>query len=104
MQCVSIHELRLESVLAEPLCDAEGRILLNAGTRLTPSLVRRLERWCISKIQVDDTPTATDAVEDSGLPECWDHQFATHESSHEMQTIHRALVQWESTRRRSPQA
>lgn len=105
MERISIHEICLDSVLAEPLLDSEGRILLSQGVRLTPTLIRRLERWCVAQVTVASLPSqhATEVDDTSDLPGCWDHQFANHDDDPEMATIHRALVQWESTRRSSPQ-
>lgn len=54
MRRVSLDQIRDDEVLARPLYDIEGRRLLNAGAKLTPSIVQRLYEKGVTSVYIED--------------------------------------------------
>lgn len=116
MPQISIHDIALDSVLAEPILDRAGRIILPSGTRLTPTIVRRLELWSVATVSIEGvTPTkaplptgdeppavsAAPAPNEDGREEFpWTAEFRPHRDNPQMQLIERALDLWHERRRR----
>ena len=113
MPDVAVHDLQAGSVLAEPVLDPAGRILLQRGAVLTPGLIRRLSRWHVSEVCVLDEVDNAFAVDredstgepgpvDPGTPAgdprvIWDKLFAPTAHSAESRCVHGALVHWYET-------
>jgi putative nucleotidyltransferase with HDIG domain len=57
LRWVSLKYLGAHRVLAQPILDERGRILLSRGVELSPSLVRRLTQLGIHSVCVDDPIT-----------------------------------------------
>ncbi|MHC4871023.1 MAG: hypothetical protein ACYTFY_04190 [Planctomycetota bacterium] len=55
---INASEAEVGMIIARPLPDKQGRIILNVGGRLTPAHVKRLEAWGITElfIQLEDAP------------------------------------------------
>ena len=100
-------------MLAEPVLDPAGRILLQRGAVLTLGVIRRLSRWHVSKVCVLDAVDnefavdREDAMEDPGPVDpgtppgdprtIWDQLFAPTAHSAESRCVHGALVRWYET-------
>lgn len=50
VQHISAQEAKVGMVLAEPIHDQQGRVIMAAGNRLTPVHVKRLDRWGVSEL------------------------------------------------------
>ncbi len=104
MRQVAANEAHAGAILAEPIRDHRGRVLLKAGKPLTPTLIACLERWTIATIFIEDgepESVASEASENETqlwLNERWEKLFEPHLDCPEMQTIHQALRQWLTTR------
>ncbi|MGE3164226.1 MAG: hypothetical protein AB7O52_04930 [Planctomycetota bacterium] len=111
-----LHEIPKGSVLAEPILDGDGRILLRAGTVLTDAVLGVLARLHVSQVDALDadvtddrsTPTRGDGTGESGTnratPEFprtdgWQDLFADHKGSHEMGILEAGLTGWAAARR-----
>ena len=70
MRSVSVADVTTGAHLAQPVLDARGRILLGAGTGLSPTLIGCLERWGIITISIHDPDHLPPAH--PGLLELWD--------------------------------
>ena len=53
MQTISVEQAKVGDVLAEPLLNREGKVLLPKGARLSPAVVSRMQGWGISTLAVD---------------------------------------------------
>jgi hypothetical protein len=60
MKKIQVEMIVDAMVLAKDVCGPSGNVLLAAGTKLTPSLGRRLKNWGIYfvTIQSDDNPAS----------------------------------------------
>ena len=55
MRKVSIHNLKADEILAYPILDAKGRVLLSAGVRLTESYIRKMKQVGVDSALVEDS-------------------------------------------------
>jgi hypothetical protein len=62
MKKIQVETIVDEMVLAKDVCGPSGNVLLAAGTKLTPSLGRRLKNWGVYfvTIQSDDNPASAE--------------------------------------------
>jgi hypothetical protein len=62
MKKIQVENIVDAMVLAKDVCGPSGNVLLSAGTKLTPSLGRRLKNWGIFfvNVQSDDSPVLAD--------------------------------------------
>lgn len=115
MPLISIHDVEVNSVLAEPILDREGRTILAEGTPLTPVILRRLELWSVPRVTVetrvaveprnhasadDGSQIEATPLENATLPAArpWAHPFAPHRDNPQMALVERALDRWAATR------
>jgi len=54
MRRVSLGQIRDDDILARPIYDMDGRRLLNAGVKLTPSIVQRLSEKGVTSLYIED--------------------------------------------------
>lgn len=54
MRRVSLNQIRDDDVLARPLYDIEGKKLLSAGVKLTPSIVQKLMEKGVTSVYIED--------------------------------------------------
>lgn len=54
MRRVSLEQIRDDYILARPIYDIEGRMLLNAGARLTPSILQKLSEKGVTSVYIHD--------------------------------------------------
>ncbi len=64
MKKIQVENIADAMILAKDVCGPSGNVLLGAGTKLTPSLGRRLKNWGIFfvNVQSDDAPARADDV------------------------------------------
>ena len=56
MRRISVSEAKAGMVLARPIVDQQGRVIVNAGTKLSQLYIARLERWGVQELHVEDDP------------------------------------------------
>ena len=54
MRRVSLEQIQDDDILARPLYDIDGRRLLNAGVKLTPSMIQRLLEKGVTSVYIED--------------------------------------------------
>ena len=52
MQTISVDQAKIGDILAEPLLNGEGKVLLPKGARLSPAVVSRMQSWGITSLAV----------------------------------------------------
>lgn len=66
---IDTSEAKVGMILAEPIMDKQGRVIISEGSRLTPVLVKRLSRWGVEEIFIDadaDEKDSSGAADDEG--------------------------------------
>ena len=65
MRQIKVEEAQVGDVLAAPLENAQGRVLLPKGAKLSAAVLARLTGWGVSGLEVEgedpDAPAPTDA-------------------------------------------
>lgn len=65
MRQIKVDEAQVGDVLTAPLENAEGRVLLPKGAKLSAAVLSRLKGWGVSDLEVEgedpDGPVPTDA-------------------------------------------
>ena len=56
MQTVSVDQVKPGMILAKPIIDDKNRVIVTEGAALTAMHVKRLERWGIKQVFVQDPP------------------------------------------------
>jgi len=71
----TVDQLEPGAILAKPIIDNQGRIIIQSGRRLTPMHLRRLQKLGIRSVKIEETGTAFrrqkssgDASEQDGTP------------------------------------
>ena len=76
MKQISAGEAQLGDVIAEPVANAEGRILLPKGSKLSAAVLSRLDGWGVTKLTVEgDDPDGEEEPANSLLDDL-DHRFS----------------------------
>ncbi len=102
MRRVEVTHVAPGALLAQPVLDSLGRVLLSAGAPLTTTVIACLERWRISTVTIkeaedcDDAPCKESHAE--RLREHWERLFGPHQSDPEVALIHSALERWQEAR------
>jgi hypothetical protein len=52
VQKIPTSDAKVGMILAEPITDQQGRIIMTEGSRLTPVHVKRLDRWGVSELVI----------------------------------------------------
>lgn len=78
MRQISVEEAQAGDIVAEPVQDENGRVLLPVGAKLSPAVLSRLKGWGVVNLSVegDDGEAGKSAEEFLGE---LDHRFAGHE-------------------------
>ena len=89
MRDIAVGQAQVGDVVAEPVANAQGRVLLPKGARLSPAVLSRLAGWGVSRLQVEGLdPEAPEASEESGgADEILDARFAAWEGDELMMAI-----------------
>lgn len=69
MKLKSIHALKKNDVLAKPIYNDEGQVLLNASVKLSESMITRLQDKGVSFVYIEDPDTDDIFVNDTLPPE-----------------------------------
>ncbi len=79
MRQISVEEAQAGDIVAAPVQDEGGRVLLPAGAKLSPAVLSRLKGWGVVQLSIegDDDGEGGKSAEDF-LGEL-DHRFAGHE-------------------------
>ncbi len=64
MQRVQVNKLKAGMVLAKPITNESGMVLLSEGTVLTDSLIMRLNRMDITSVSVEGASTTDKTMEE----------------------------------------
>lgn len=77
---IGTEEAKVGMVLASPISDAQGRVIMAAGSRLTPVHVKRFSRWGVTEllIEVDEgsgEPVSTPDKEESAATQQLDKAY-----------------------------
>ena len=57
MRRVSIEQIQDDDILARPIYDIDGRRLLNAGVKLTQSIIQRLVEKGLTSLDIENEKT-----------------------------------------------
>jgi len=52
MRQISVEEAQVGDIIAEPIEDQNGRVLLPAGAKLSPAVLARLKGWGIFTLHI----------------------------------------------------
>ena len=102
---IALSEAPAGSVLASPVLDTKGRILLKEGAVLSPQLAKKLGKWGVLEVEIVGSapeeaaePCASSAARPATSSTPWTELFAPYEADPEMNLIHGALRTWKATR------
>lgn len=102
MTKIALADVPAGSVLASPVLDTKGRILLKDGSVLSPKLVKKLQKWGVHEVQIVGGPEETDESTPKAAPVLtgtpWSEMFAPYAGQPEMDLIHCALRTWKASR------
>lgn len=102
MRRVQVAHVAPGSLLAQPVLDSLGRVLLRAGAPLTTAVIACLERWRIATVTIRDAEDGDDPScqksHAARLREHWEQLFGPHQSDPEVALIHSALERWQKAR------
>ncbi|MFQ5654739.1 MAG: hypothetical protein ACE5GW_08415 [Planctomycetota bacterium] len=102
MQWVPIDEIPESAVLAEPLLDDGGKILLRRGTALTPSLIGHLQSWSVTMVAIEDgQQQAVQAPRHVPSIDEWKALLSPYQAHAEMLLIEKAFERWSAAREAS---
>ena len=94
MRTVTAAEARAGDIVADPVVNDQGRTLLPKGTRLSATVLSRLEGWGVHELYVegeDDTPVIEDGAvvteADADLLSALEHRFSEWEGDATMMSI-----------------
>ena len=64
MRTIKVEEAQVGDVLAEPLVNPNGQILLPKGAKLSPAVISRFRSWNVEVLEVEgDDPSEQDREE-----------------------------------------
>ena len=99
MRRVQVAHVAPGSVLAQPVLDSLGRVLLRAEAPLTATVIACLERWRIATVTILDAEDGDDKPchepRAAKLRKHWEQLFGPHQSDPEVALIHSALERWQ---------
>ena len=86
MRKISIEEAKAGDVIAEPVQDQNGRVLLPVGAKLFQAVLSRLEGWGVFTLGIEDEE-ADGAESKERLLDALEHRFAGLEDDELMMQI-----------------
>ena len=90
MREIAVGQAQVGDIVAEPVVNDEGRVLLPKGAKLSPAVLSRLQGWGVSQLQVEgDEEDGEEGADDDALVEALDHRFADWEGDELMLEIKR---------------
>ena len=80
MRTITVDEVQVGDVVVEPVHDAQGRMLLPVGSKISPAVMSRLADWGVTQLCVEgDRVEAPDGAPDSAGSEelaALEHRFS----------------------------
>ena len=90
MREIAVGQAEVGDIVAEPVVNDEGRVLLPKGAKLSPAVLSRLQGWGVNQLQVEgDEADAEDGANDDALIEALEHRFSDWEGDELMLEIKR---------------
>jgi len=86
MRQISVEEAQVGDIVADPVQDENGRVLLPAGAKLSPAVLSRLKGWGVVNLSIEGDDGEVGKSTEDFLGEL-DHRFAGHESDALMMRI-----------------
>ena len=89
MRDIAVGEAEVGDVVAEPVVNNQGRVLLPKGARLSAAVLSRLAGWGVARLSVEgeDPGALTTAVSAAGADEELDLRFSEWEADDLMMAI-----------------
>jgi len=84
-----VGQAQVGDIVAEPVVNDEGRVLLPKGAKLSPAVLSRLQGWGVSQLQVEGDEEEGDGADDDALVEALEHRFSDWEEDELMLEIKR---------------
>jgi hypothetical protein len=75
MRQIGVEDAQVGDVLAVPLENAQGRVLLPKGAKLSAAVLARLRGWGISRLEVEGDDLAEPAQSPAEAEEAFEHRF-----------------------------
>lgn len=76
MRNIAVEEAQVGDVLEAPLHNAQGRVLLPKGAKLSPAVLARLKGWGIVELTVEGEDEETEAKGPEERREEFERRFA----------------------------
>jgi len=77
MRDIDVGQAEVGDIVAEPVVNEQGRVLLPKGAKLSPAVLSRLQGWGVIRLQVEgDDLDGGDDSDDSVLVEALEHRFS----------------------------
>ena len=97
MRDISAGEAKIGDVVAEPLVNAQGRVLLPKGAKLSAAVLSRLQGWGIHQLKIEgqaevDTAPVTEEDSESALREELEYRFSDWDEDEIMGAIKRIAL------------
>ena len=86
MRQIRVEEARVGDIIAEPIEDQNGRVLLPAGAKLSQAVLARLEGWGVFELSIEGVEKQGGKSKDELLVEL-DQRFAGLEDDETMMQI-----------------
>tara|TARA_Y100000588_G_scaffold340607_1_gene384080 strand:+ start:173 stop:466 length:294 start_codon:yes stop_codon:yes gene_type:complete len=88
MRQISVDEAQVGDVIAAPVENDQGRVLLPVGAKLSAAVLSRLKGWGVETLAVEGEESAADGGAQGGaLVEALEHRFAGFEDDSLMMQI-----------------
>ena len=91
MRHIAVGEAQIGDVVAEPVLNEQGRVLLPKGARLSAAVLSRLAGWGVSRLAVEgedeEAAEVVEAAAGGGALEELDHRFSAWEGDDLMMAI-----------------
>ena len=90
MREIAVGQAEVGDIVAEPVVNDQGRVLLPKGAKLSPAVLSRLQGWGVSQLQVEgDEADGEEQEDDDALIEALEHRFSEWEQDELMLEIKR---------------
>lgn len=91
MRDLDVGQAEVGDVVAEPVVNEQGRVLLPKGAKLSPAVLSRLRGWGVERLQVEgeETADADEGAVDDSLLDALEHRFSDWEEDDLMMEIKR---------------
>ena len=87
MREISVGEAHVGDVVADPVANEQGRVLLPKGAKLSAAVLSRLTGWGVTRLKVEGDEADSAGGPTADLQEELDHQFSEWEEDPLMMAI-----------------